>query len=399
VLRRLVGGDAPEAVRPLVLVQLLRSTAGSSMFVFAGLWALRRLHATPAELSVAFAVLAVIAVIAGYAGGRLSDLIGRRIPILIGASTNMLAPLAAIAVGSNKYAGFATIAVLWAVSSIGDAADGAIVADLTAPEDREQGYATLRVASNSGTIIGPALGGLLLAIGWDAMFAGSAAVGTAAVIVAVRRIPDVHGAARAADAHAPLRVILADHRFLVLIAAFTASWTVYLAFEYLMPISLVQNHGLQPNVWGFLLIANPIAVTLLQLRVTRAASRISLLGRLVLGLALMGPPFLLLGVNDSVPMIILIVVVFVFGEMLIVPAGMAAVAAAAPEDLRGTYMGAAGAAPAAAFALTPLLGLQMLGRYGDQAMWLLIACIAGVGAVLFVVALGGRQERRSITTA
>jgi MFS family permease len=116
-------------------------------------------------------------------------------------------------------------------------------------------------------------------------------------------------------------------------------------------------------------------------------------------MALMGLPFLLLGVNDSIGTIVAILLVFVLGEMLVVPAVQTAIAWMAPEDMRGAYMGAAGAAPAAAFALTPLVGLQVLSRLGDEAMWAMVAGIAVLAAGLYVLALGRRQPRRSITTA
>ena len=51
-----------------------------------------------------------------------------------------------------------------ALSSLGDAADTAMVADLVAPDDREQAYAALRVAANMGVVLGPPIGGLLLAV-------------------------------------------------------------------------------------------------------------------------------------------------------------------------------------------------------------------------------------------
>jgi MFS family permease len=384
-----------------VLVQLLRSLSGSAMFTFIGLWGLTRLHATTGQLSIAFLAGAVAALGSSYAGGRVSDVIGRRPPILAGALTNVLAPVGAILVGGEKAAGFVVMLVLWTLGAFGDAADQAIVADLSSTEDLERSYASMRVAGNGGAMVGPAIGGGLLAIGWTAMFTGCAALGAASVIVAWRKIPQVHGAKREPGKAAPLRVILADRRFLLLVAACMASWMVYLAYDDLMPISLVANHGLQPKVWGFLVIANPIAVTFLQLRVTNATSRLTAVRRLVIAMALMGPPFLLLGVSDSLIAIIVILIVFVFGEMLWVPAAQTAVAEAAPEDLRGAYMGAAGAAPSAAFALTPLLGLQVLSRYGDRAMWIFVTCIAAVAALLFVLALRGRPqpEMRSITTA
>ena len=68
-------------------------------------------------------------------------------------------------------------------------------------------------------------------------------------------------------------------------------------------------------------------------------------------------------------MVVLIVLVFVVGEMLWVPTSQAVVAAFAPADIRGAYMGVFGGAWQAAWALTPFFGLQLRSAFGDAAMW------------------------------
>jgi MFS family permease len=108
---------------------------------------------------------------------------------------------------------------------------------------------------------------------------------------------------------------------------------------------------------------------------------------MVAALALMGPPFLILGVADAVPVVIAIVVVFVFGEMLWVPTLQAIAVEHAPAPQRGAYMGAFNATSGAAFALAPLLGLSVLSRFGDEAMWATMAALAVLGSLVFAVVL------------
>ncbi len=89
---------------------------------------------------------------------------------------------------------------------------------------------------------------------------------------------------------------------------------------------------------------------------------------------------------------------FVFGEMLWVPTMQAVVADRAPAAQRGAYMGAFSATSGAAFALTPLVGLQVLGRAGDEAMWALIASIAVIGAIAFATVLRHRYDLKALRT-
>src|SRR5262249_57223967 len=127
------------------------------------------------------------------------------------------------------------------------------------------------------------------------------------------------------------------------------AYMAYVGFEWLLPISAVRHHGIDRSLWGAIVIVNPLLVALLQLRVTTAAQRFTPLARMVAALALMGPPFLILGVADAVPVVIGIVVLFVFGEMLWVPTLQTIAVDRAPPAQRGTYMGAFNATSGAAF--------------------------------------------------
>jgi len=106
---------------------------------------------------------------------------------------------------------------------------------------------------------------------------------------------------------------------------------------------------------------------------------------------LMGFPFLLLSIADSVVVVALLMVVFVVGEMLWVPTSQAVVARFAPPDIRGAYMGVYGSASQAAWALTPFAGLQVRHAFGDFSMWSMMAAISLVAAAAGAIAASGRR--------
>jgi dipeptide/tripeptide permease len=91
-------------------------------------------------------------------------------------------------------------------------------------------------------------------------------------------------------------------------------------------------------------------------------------------------------VSAAIPLVVVIIVVFVIGEMLWVPTSQSVVAGLAPEDVRGAYMGAFSATGAVGFALAPFLGFQARAVYGDDGMWLMIAVVAVLAAVLGAIA-------------
>ena len=172
---------------------------------------------------------------------------------------------------------------------------------------------------------------------------------------------------------------------------------VYLSYETLLPISLVQSHGLAPAAWGVLLAINPIVVVLFQIRVTASAGRLHEFARLAVGVAAMATPFLLVSVSTALPLLILMLLLFVLGEMLWAPPAQGLIARMAPDDMRGAYIGASSAMWPAAFALGPLIGLQVRSALGDTAMWCSVAIIGALAIALYGVAerLAGRSARPS----
>ena len=165
----------------------------------------------------------------------------------------------------------------------------------------------------------------------------------------------------------------------------------YVAFEVLLPISLVVTHGLPKALWGVLVIVNPACVAFVQLRLIRWTAGVSAATKLAVALPLMGLPFLLLDISAAIPVVLVVIVLFVVGEMLWIPTSQAAVAAFAPADIRGAYMGFFGGSWSVAWALGPFLGLQVRQVWGDQTMWL---CVAGVSLLAGAAGAGALRGRR-----
>ncbi len=380
-LFRLVwGGDVDRALRPVLAVGLAGSIASATAYPFMGIWAIKHLSAAQSSLALTYLVGAVLAGGAGYLGGHVSDHIGRRPLILAGWGFEALVPLLLLLVGRHVYWGLALLAALPVFGSLGGAADQAMVADLVAPERREAAYASVRIAQNLGVTIGPVLGGLLLLGGsWSRLWLGTLVLASIGFGIAYRYIPHT-------GAYAPpgppqrgsFGVIARDRPFLFFMLASVLATMTYIATETLLPISATTSHHLAPAAWGFLMILNPLLVTTMQLRLTRWTRSVRPSTKLALAMPMMGVPFLLLDVNGSAPVIAAIILIFVLGEMLWVPTSQAVVAALAPSDIRGAYMGVFGGTWSVGWAATPFLGLTVRHAYGDATMWM---CVASVGVL------------------
>jgi predicted MFS family arabinose efflux permease len=392
-MRLVWGEEVDPALRPVLAVGLVGTIAGSSVYPFLGVWALKKLGASQVELSVALLAGALCGGAVGFLGGAISDRVGRR-PVILTAWVLQIAvaPLL-VFVGHRVELGLAVLALFPAFGALGNAADQALVADLVPPERHEQAYASVRVANNLGISIGPAIGALLLIDqNWTRLFLSATFMAVIGLYIAWRWIPR-QGPYKPETVRerGSFTAIRDDRVFLVFLGSAVLATMTYVAFETLLPISLVQSHGLQPSAWGFLLVINPILVTLLQLRLTRATASIRASTKLAIALPLMGAPFLLLTVSGTVPMAAVVILLFVFGEMLWIPTSQAVVAAMAPADIRGTYMGVFGGSWAIAWALAPFGGLQVRSAFGDNAMWACVAVISLTAGLAGALAARGHD--------
>jgi MFS family permease len=400
-LFRLVwGGDVDRALRPVLAVNLVGSIAGSSAYPFMGIWAIKELHAAQTKLAFTYLIGAALSLLIGYAAGHWSDRIGRRPLILAGWGFQALVPLALLAIGHHVYAGLALLALLPAFGSLGGAADQAMIADLVAPERREAAYSSVRVAANLGVTIGPPIGGLLLIGGnWNHLWLGTLVLSTGGFLIAWRFIPRTGAyAPEGPPQRGSFGVIIRDSPFLLFMLSSVFATMTYVATETLLPISVTTTHHLAPATWGVLMVVNPLLVTVFQLRLTRWTASIHAWVKLGIAMPLMGVPFLLLNVNGSAPVIALVILLFVLGEMLWVPTSQAVVAALAPADIRGAYMGAFGSTWSVGWALTPFLGLEVRSAYGDATMWMCVAAVGVIAGILGIVAARG-HDRGPVTPA
>ncbi|CAN5185977.1 MFS transporter [soil metagenome] len=337
----------------------------------------------------------------GFLGGHLSDRLGRKPLMLFSLGAQCLVALAFLAADGHLLFGLSLIVLSAAVAGPGQAAGNAIVADLVPPERHETAYAATRVAFNRGVVFGPPIAGvLLLADNWSHFFIGVSLLGALTFVIALRHIP-ARGAFSPEEppTRRSFRVVCRDRVFLVFLASTVLAYIVYFGFETALPIAAVDSYGVSPSTWGFLIVLNAGAVAFLQLRLTRRVVRYSPALKLAVALPLMGFSFLILTQVSNLAALVVVLLLFVFGEMLWVPVSQTIAAAMAPADLRGAYMGAFGSSSAVGFALGPLASLQLRGASGDDAMWIFLAAVSLAAATVGVIAVREAHRRPATITS
>ena len=156
-MRLIWDGEIDPELRPVVAVTFAASVAASTLWTFMALWGLEVLHGKSA-LPFVFLIGSILAGVSGYAGGWMSDRIGRRRVILLGEALMIVYPLVLLAASHDRRAGLLALVLFGAVGSLGRSVAQAMVADLVPPERLPDAYASVRIAANFGVVIGPPLG-------------------------------------------------------------------------------------------------------------------------------------------------------------------------------------------------------------------------------------------------
>jgi predicted MFS family arabinose efflux permease len=389
--RALFGGGLDRRVVPIVAINFTYSASFSTFWVYVGIYAVKGLHWPAGRVGLLFLASAPAAAVANYLSGRVSDFTGRKGPIVFSfvASAANLALLSWL--GSTTAVAFALIVLQGVIGAPAYSLDRVLVADLVPEsERREAAYATVRVATNLGILVGPPLGALLVYLaGWKAFLLGIAALGLIGAALTIVLLP---ASARRATSvpTGSLRSVLRDRPFTLLLVSTLFAFTDYCGYETVLPVIAVSAYGLAPSTWGLLVVISPVLVVLCQLRLTRAAARIPAAPRLAAATLLMGVPFLALLVSSSVALIAAVIVVFILGEMVWMPTSQAIAAELAPEASRGTYFGALAAMTGPAWTLTPFVAFQLREHVSIGSIWLLLAAVGLTAALTGAAAAGSR---------
>jgi predicted MFS family arabinose efflux permease len=392
--RTLLGDDIDRRVRPIVAVTFIYAASFSTFWVYVGIYAVKGLHWPPSRVGFLFLASAPAAAVANYLSGHISDRTGRR-PLIIGSflasSANMLL---LTRLGSTTALAFLLIVVQGVIGAPAYSLDRVLVADLVPEEElRERAYATVRVSTNLGTLVGPPLAALLVFVsGWTAFLGGIAGLGIVGAVLAVAFLPATQ-LPEEVPGPGSLGMVACDRPFSLLLLSTLLGFTDYCGFETVLPVLAVSAYGLAPSTWGLLVIISPALVVLAQLRLTRAVSRIPPAPRLASATLLMGLPFLALLASSNVGVIAAVIVVFVVGEMVWMPTSQAVAAQLAPPQARGTYFGALAATTGPAWTLAPLIAFQLRAHGGVGSVWVFFSAIAVAGAAAGAAAVRSYQRR------
>jgi MFS family permease len=316
--------------------------------------------------------------------GRASDVWGRRKILLIGlfgysAGTVMFAGVFQAAL--LGYLIPITALVLLIVTRVANAtvmaavapSANAYMADITSLQDRVKGMGAIGAAGNIGSIMGPAVGGLLASISLLTPLYFSVVLTLAAAFLAVFVLPELP---KPEVIKKPQRLKYTDPRIFPLVIAGVLLFMGFAIVQQTIAFRFQDQLGLDgtqtAKIVGVSLMFSAAAALFVQLVVVPRL-KVRPFALLRISMPMMMVAFAMMALGHTQEMYILAMCILGLGMGLAGPGFMAGASVAVSSEEQGAVAGLAGACPPLGFTVGPLLGTYLYSVDGALPYWFAFA--------------------------
>lgn len=376
---------------------LISAAGGSMVWPFLTIYLRQRLELPLTTVTLVLTFNSIVSLLATSVAGPAVDRFGRRGAMLISLGMGSLVSLG-MSVAGTLPAWFLVMGLNGLFSPLMRVGSSAMVADLVPPEKRAGAYALLRMGSNTGVAIGPAIGGYITTISYSLAFYGAAAaalVFTLVVFFFVAETIPPKGEGEEREKDGGYGKVLRDRPFLLYIGAYALTAVAYSLLMVLLPVYGKENFGVAENQYGFIMATNAAMVVFLQYMVTRVTSRYRHLPVLAAGAIFVAVGVGSVAWGSGFTAFLVSMIVLTIGEMIIIPTSTALTANLAPPDMRGRYMGVYGLTWSIGFGVGPVLGGLLNDYWAPRAVWyggFVIGLLSAVALVLLDRVMSGRIQ-------
>lgn len=315
--------------------------------------------------SMLMTVIPLVGIIGGLFGGYLSDKVGRRPTMLLGAFMQS-AMFALFALSSSQWIEYIAYIGVGLGGSIYTPASSAMVADITPEKDRRMVFATFVTGKNIGAVFGPLLGSIFFIHHRTELLWSCTLVTLIYSFVILWKIRETlpMKAKLPQESYTMSKVfkeqwhnyglILRDKVFAIYILAgilVTFAFMqldMYLATyvkEYVPAQTLFEFRNWSfslsnSEIFGWMLGLNGLMFVLLVIPVTKWFEHWSDRNIFILSSVLFGMGMFLIGLTTNISLLFVFTFIFTIGELSRSPVTQSFVSDYAPEHARGQYMGA-----------------------------------------------------------
>lgn len=307
----------------------------------------------------------IFGMIGSLLGGALTDRLGRRPVMLLGALLQTVM-FALFALSPSHWIDYLAFIGIGLGGAIYRPASSAMVADLVPPENLRQVFATFMTANNIGAVLGPALGAIFF-FQYRQELLWTCTLVLLLYFIAIYKI--VHetlpASAKSEKGSTAIShvfkeqwkgygIIFRDKVFLIYIVASIFSLIAIMQLDLYLPVFIINHVPAQsPFTWngysltlssteifGWLVGFNGLLFVLFILPVTKWFDNWKERNVFILSSLLSGFGTFLVGVNTNIWFLFFVTIIFTFGELVRSPVSQSFISRYAPEQARGQYMAA-----------------------------------------------------------
>lgn len=368
----------------LSLVSLV-NRCGSMVVVFLSIYLTQHLGYGIEEAGYVLGCFGAGALLGGYAGGKLTDRIGYYPIMLWSLVLNGLMLLVLIFI-QNFWLLCGAVFLLSTISDVFRPANSVAIARYSTPDKRTRSISLYRMSINLGWTIAPALGGLLVGLGWHWLFVadGITCIGAAVLlrIFIAPKPPNPNSAPVETPNPLPGPQLspYRDRTFLFFVLLSILNAIIFMQFIWTVPIFFKEAYHWDEHTIGLIAAINGLIIFLVEMPlIYKIEGRLSRLQFVRRGLILYTLAFLafLLPPGGLISALVFILALSV-GEMFVMPFSTNFVFDYATKGSAGSYMGAYTISYSLANIIAPLLGTQIIAHFGYTTNWWIICGLAAI---------------------
>lgn len=387
----------------IIVGTLFIDSIGSTLlFPFFALYITQKFHVGMTEAGILLGMSSLFGLIGSMIGGALTDRFGRRRLILFGLVFSALSSLLFGLARDVKLLYFLVV-IVGLLSRVATPAHDAMLADILPESKRREAFGITRVVFNYAWIVGTALGGLIAARSFLALFIADAVLSLTVAIILYRFLPETKPTSQVETKRseslfstvAGYRVVLRDLAYMGFTLAGMIVLIVYQQQYSALAVYLRDVHNISSKSYGLMLSITGLEVVLFQIWISRIIRKYHPFLMMTLGALFFMAGFAMIGLVRGFEFFLLAVTIATIGEMIMFPTNKALAINFAPADMRGRYMAIYDLGWTIPATFGPAAAGLILDHYDPDLLWFfggLLCCVSAISFYALHFRLG-RQKR------
>ena len=374
----------------IVFTLFIDSLGSTLLFPFFALYITQKFGVGMTEAGVLLGMSSLFGLIGSFIGGALTDKFGRRQLILFGLVFSGLSSLL-FGLASDVKLLFFLVVIVGLLSRIANPANDAMMADILPEDKRQEAFGITRVAFNYAWIFGTALGGLIAARSFLALFVADAVLSLIVALILYRVLPETkpasHIEARKGESFlttiSGYRIVLRDLAYMGFTFAGMIVLLVYQQQYGALAVYLRDVHHIGSKSYGLMLSVAGLEVVFFQIWISRTIRKYPPFLIMMLGALFFMVGFSMIGFVKGFEFFLLAIVIATVGEMVMFPTNKALAINFAPEEMRGRYMAVYDLGWTIPATFGPAAAGLILDNYNANSLWYIGGILCAVAAIGF----------------